>query len=181
MLILKAILLTGLASFSQINDINHRESSDKRVFQNSDGKKVTLEVNEKICESFSQDGMYSSVPDKDSKSPRLTVTCQNKQRIELKTKDDSGEMLESWKDGKRSGPMKKFNEKGLLVYESNYIDGEKEGEEKTYFENGKISTLRRYKKGQLDGEQVDYDKFGRPTLKFMPKGLRSHKPKKKTQ
>jgi hypothetical protein len=186
MFLLIGILLMSLTSLSQtnstMNDINHRNSSDVRTFQKRDGQIVKLSVDEKICESFAEDGSFSAISDPKSKEdPMVTVVCKNKQRVELKTKDASGEMVETWKDGQRNGELRKTSDKGILLYEAHFVDGQKEGEEKTYFENGKISTLRRYKKGQLEGEQIDYDSFGKPSLKFTAKALRSHKPKKKNK
>lgn len=188
-LVLKLFWVCSMA-FSQMHDANHETSPDQRVFKKANGEEIVLDVGDKTCESLA-DGKFEAAPVPEKKgSPKsaaakaadqikISIECKDGKRISMSTKDQSGEMMERWKEGQREGTMKKVNAKGVTIYEANYVNGIKEGEEKTYLENGTISTLRRYKKGQLAGEQIDYDSFGKPSLKFTPRALKAPKNKMK--
>ena len=103
---------------------------------------------------------------------------------ELIQEIEDGKLIINYKLGKKNGPTRVVNKKGILVSETNYKDDEihgplklyhnngsplsiinyefglQNGESLSFFENGVKQTESSYKYGKLDGKFIIYDEFG---------------------
>ena len=83
---------------------------------------------------------------------RLDATKNNLEGLET-SYYANGQIKEegNYKDGKKDGLWKYWDENGKLRYEKNYKDGERDGLWKEWFKNGQLTAESNYKDGLPDG------------------------------
>jgi len=70
-----------------------------------------------------------------------------------------------YKNGKRNGYHRLYNEDDILLSEGTFTDGKMEGEFKSFYPDGSIKILAHYKHGLLDGESLTYNLNGQVIIK----------------
>jgi len=69
-----------------------------------------------------------------------------------------------YKNGKKNGASKEWNENGNIVSECHYLDGKKDGNRKFYFSNGNLFFEENYLNGNLHGAYTIFNKNGQLIL-----------------
>jgi antitoxin component YwqK of YwqJK toxin-antitoxin module len=65
-------------------------------------------------------------------------------------------METTWKDGKKEGPVKVYNEEGIFTGEARFKNGKFHGPFKMYYSNGKLMSEVNYVDGKKEGMEKDY-------------------------
>ena len=69
----------------------------------------------------------------------------------------------TYKNGKKTGPMKQYWEDGHLKFECMLVDNVIEGATKTNYVDGTIHFEGSYVHGLKEGKWTTYDEYGKPT------------------
>ena len=72
--------------------------------------------------------------------------------------------MNKFSNGHKNGKGKEYDNRGLLIFEGEYINGTRNGKGKEYFDNGKLKFEGEYHYGLRNGKGKEYFKNGE--LKF---------------
>ena len=97
----------------------------------------------------------------------LLCTC-GRALDERSETDDLGYRTEYRTDpetGEREGIAKRYDPRGKLVSEENYVQGKLAGMRTAYYPDGKPEIVENYRAGQFQGEYTTYDSLGNVRLR----------------
>lgn len=102
--------------------------------------------------------LLSCSPGKEKSVKRDSTTVDNNRERVVQSQYPDGKKKSEivFKDGKKNGLAKTFDQQGSLILELPYVNDSREGMSKRYYKNGTVAQTTEYKNNMMTGIQTKY-------------------------